>query len=205
MVQDTQKNVFRASEKMDWERHEAKYVVHPEQVLPIREFLRDYCIPDPNGTGPLPEYTVTTLQFDDPMLSLYHAKEEEALNRFKLRVRTYGSERAEVRALARSLRAELLAGRPLSDCYIAVPALDRYLPLLRDALHTYGIPFTVHRGHELDRAPAVSAARQVLRLAVHGVDRDSLRALLASGWLRTWCTVQSSAEELLERGLAACR
>ncbi len=93
MDQDAQKNVFRVSEKMDWERHEAKYVVHPEQVAPIREFLRDYCIPDPNGTGPLPEYTVTTLQFDDPMLTLYHAKEEEALNRFKLRVRTYGTVR----------------------------------------------------------------------------------------------------------------
>ncbi|MFT5496265.1 MAG: hypothetical protein ACI9TH_001663 [Kiritimatiellia bacterium] len=93
MVQDAKKNVFRASEKMDWERHEAKYVVHPEQVAPIREFLKDYCIADPNGTGPFPEYTVTTLQLDDPRLTLYHAKEEEALSRFKLRVRTYGTVR----------------------------------------------------------------------------------------------------------------
>ena len=93
MVQDVKKNVFKASEKMDWERHEAKYIVHIDQLPAIREYLADYCVADPNGSGEFPEYTVTTLQLDDHARSLLHAKEHESLNRFKLRVRTYGVER----------------------------------------------------------------------------------------------------------------
>lgn len=75
--------------QIELERHEAKYIVHPSQVPAIREFIMPFVVPDPNATGDLPEYLVTTLQMDSDDMSLYRAKEVEAINRFKLRVRTY--------------------------------------------------------------------------------------------------------------------
>jgi len=72
------------------DRHEAKYIVPSSFVPRIREFIAPFCEPDPHGRGVPPEYDITTLQLDSPALSLYHAKEWEGVNRFKLRVRTYG-------------------------------------------------------------------------------------------------------------------
>jgi hypothetical protein len=54
--------------------------------------VRPFCVPDPNGAGDPPEYVITTLQLDAPNLGLHYAKEKEALNRFKLRCRTYGTD-----------------------------------------------------------------------------------------------------------------
>jgi len=72
------------------DRHEAKYIIPMSMVPEIRRFIQPFCKPDPHAHGAPPEYVVTTLQLDTPGLSLYHAVEWEALNRFKLRVRTYG-------------------------------------------------------------------------------------------------------------------
>jgi hypothetical protein len=77
---------------VELDRHEAKYIIAPSLVPHIREFVRPFCVPDRHGQGDPSEYEVTTLQLDSPSLSLYHAKEWDALNRFKLRVRTYGSD-----------------------------------------------------------------------------------------------------------------
>lgn len=74
------------------DRYEAKYIVHPSLVPQMREFIRPFCIPDPNADGDPPEYVITTLQMDSPSLRLHYAKEQEDLFRFKLRVRTYGLE-----------------------------------------------------------------------------------------------------------------
>jgi hypothetical protein len=74
------------------ERHEAKYIVEPSLIPQIREFIRPFCIPDPNAEGDPPEYTIVTLQLDSPTLTLHRAKELETVNRFKLRCRTYGLE-----------------------------------------------------------------------------------------------------------------
>jgi hypothetical protein len=71
------------------ERHEAKYVIPPGMVGPIRDYLRPFCSPDPHGQGDPPHYTVITLQLDGPGLPLHHAKRDESDERFKLRVRTY--------------------------------------------------------------------------------------------------------------------
>ena len=71
-------------------RYESKYII-PRSLIPeIRAFIEPFCMPDPYGHGTPPEYTITTLQLDDPHYSLHEAKVREAFTRFKLRVRTYG-------------------------------------------------------------------------------------------------------------------
>ena len=65
---------------IELERHEAKYIVHPDQLPEIRDFIRPFCVADDNAEGGLPEYLVTTLQLDSPNLALYAAKEIESLN-----------------------------------------------------------------------------------------------------------------------------
>jgi hypothetical protein len=71
-------------------RYEAKYIIPRIRVAQIREFIRPFCRPDPYTRGDPPEYTITTLQLDDPYYSMHNAKLIEAVRRFKLRVRTYG-------------------------------------------------------------------------------------------------------------------
>jgi len=81
-----------AEAQSEFERYEAKYII-PYRLIPeMREFLRPFCIPDPNATGSPPEYVITTMQLDSPTGALHYARELEALNRFKLRVRTYGTD-----------------------------------------------------------------------------------------------------------------
>lgn len=75
---------------MNLDRHEAKYLIHPRQVPSIRAFVEPFCMPDRHAPPDHPEYVVTTLQLDTHDGALYRAKETEAINRFKLRVRTYG-------------------------------------------------------------------------------------------------------------------
>lgn len=76
----------------EFNRYEAKYIIPPSLVPKIREFIRPFCVDDPHGVGELPEYVVTTLQLDSAALDLHLAKANEALNRFKMRIRTYGTE-----------------------------------------------------------------------------------------------------------------
>ena len=85
-----EKPVKHPEAQIEFERYEAKYII-PRQLVPqIREFIRPFCIPDPNTEGTPPEYIITTLQLDSPFGTLHYAKEQEVFNRFKLRVRTYG-------------------------------------------------------------------------------------------------------------------
>lgn len=71
-------------------RYEAKYIIPRKLVKEVRAFIQPFVMPDAHAHGTPPEYTITTLQLDDPHYSLHYAKEREAINRFKLRVRTYG-------------------------------------------------------------------------------------------------------------------
>ena len=73
-------------------RHEAKYIVPVDRMAAIRDYIQPFVARDQHGLGEFPQYWVRTLQLDAPNLSLHHAKEREALNRFKLRIRTYGKE-----------------------------------------------------------------------------------------------------------------
>jgi SPX domain protein involved in polyphosphate accumulation len=74
------------------DRYEAKYLIAPELLPEIRAYLRSFCSHDQHSKGENQSYTVTTLQLDTPTLSLHHAKPNRALTRFKLRVRTYGTD-----------------------------------------------------------------------------------------------------------------
>jgi hypothetical protein len=71
-------------------RYESKYLIPPAVVPEMRAWMAPFVVRDPYGKGEPSEYSITTLQLDTPDLSFHSAKEVEALNRFKLRVRTYG-------------------------------------------------------------------------------------------------------------------
>ena len=75
----------------EFNRYEAKYLIHPALIPKIREFIEPFCVDDPHGHGVYPEYVITTLQLDSYNLDLHQAKENEAVNRFKMRIRTYDS------------------------------------------------------------------------------------------------------------------
>jgi hypothetical protein len=74
------------------ERHEAKYIVPKSLLGEIRRQIAPFVTPDKHGQGEHPCYLVRTIQLDDRALSLHYAKEVEQLNRFKLRIRTYGTD-----------------------------------------------------------------------------------------------------------------
>jgi len=126
--------------------------------------------------------------------------ETPAITASAVRARRYPSAQAEVRAIARALKAELLAGRRADELFVSFPELDAYAPLLRDVLTAYGVPFVIEKGEELLHSPPASAARQLLRLATVEPDPGALRSLLASGWIRAWFPVDAAmAEPLLAR------
>jgi hypothetical protein len=113
---------------VELERHEAKYLVPPALIPEIREFIRPFVYADPNAHGDPPGYTVTTVQLDTPDLSLYRAKEREALHRFKLRVRSYGGSPDGVVFLEvkRKIRGMILKSRAAipGPSYSAATCLD---------------------------------------------------------------------------------
>lgn len=86
---DTKKLRKKLQQQSEFNRHEAKYIIHPSLVPKIRRFIEPFCVADPNGEGDPPEYSVTTLQLDSAALDLHYAKENEAVNRFKMRIRSY--------------------------------------------------------------------------------------------------------------------
>lgn len=79
----------RAKFDIQLDRHEAKYIIPRSMVPEIVEFITPFCELDSHCHGDPPEYSITTLQLDTPNMALHHAKENEAVHRFKLRVRTY--------------------------------------------------------------------------------------------------------------------
>jgi hypothetical protein len=83
---------MRKREIKDWlTRYEAKYIIPESLCDSIRDFIKPFCNSDSHAAGTPPQYMITTLQFDTPDYALHYAKEQEAVNRFKLRARTYGA------------------------------------------------------------------------------------------------------------------
>jgi len=72
-------------------RYECKYLIPPALMPEVRARIAPFMVPDKFCRGDPPEYSITTLQLDSPSLSFHYAKELEQDDRFKLRVRTYGT------------------------------------------------------------------------------------------------------------------
>jgi hypothetical protein len=76
-----------------FQRYEYKYAVPPGLMEPIRSFIRPYCEMDWFAAREQEKfYTITSLYLDTTGYKTYWEKEQEVLNRFKLRIRTYGNE-----------------------------------------------------------------------------------------------------------------
>lgn len=88
----SQKPAVGHRDDLQIDRYECKYVVAPEQVPEIRRFIRPFVRADGHAAGEVPEYLVTTLQLDAHNATLHYAKERKARSRFKLRIRTYGTD-----------------------------------------------------------------------------------------------------------------
>jgi hypothetical protein len=82
----------KGAKDMVIERFEQKFIIHPRLVPQIRHYMEPFVVPDPNGKGDIPEYITTTLQLDRPTMDLALAKERKSFARFKLRIRTYGTD-----------------------------------------------------------------------------------------------------------------
>lgn len=67
------------------QRFEAKYIIRASDALAIREHLRPFMDPDPNGQ----EYPVTSIYLDSPDLNMYWSSARGEERRQKLRIRTY--------------------------------------------------------------------------------------------------------------------
>ncbi len=90
MTSRVRKSLVAASAAHGSERHELKYLIRPEQVDAIRDFIQPYmeldkyCISRPND-----EYTVRSIYYDSPSFDCYHEKLDGVRSRQKLRIRTY--------------------------------------------------------------------------------------------------------------------
>lgn len=74
------------------DRNEAKYLIPAIQMPAIQSYIASYCSPDKHSIDKPNGYIVTTLQLDNADKSFHMAKPNKALTRFKLRVRTYGTD-----------------------------------------------------------------------------------------------------------------
>ncbi|PKN59003.1 MAG: VTC domain-containing protein [Deltaproteobacteria bacterium HGW-Deltaproteobacteria-14] len=72
------------------ERREFKYLISHEVAAGVRDALRPFCELDRHSAvAPGHRYIIESLYFDTPSWALFHANEQELLDRFKLRVRRY--------------------------------------------------------------------------------------------------------------------
>jgi hypothetical protein len=102
-------------ETLRFERMEYKYMVPESLADEIRQFIAPYVAADENtAVSPESQYPVTNLYFDTPNLAFYWAHRHQAVDRFKLRLRTYGT---GGRAPGAQAHAHLpaLDGRPGAD------------------------------------------------------------------------------------------
>lgn len=143
------------------ERHEAKYIIDPKLIPEVREYIRPFCEADPHATGGRwPEYTVTTLQLDNPWLSCVLMKEWEALNRFKLRARTYAFDKSapvflEVKRKYKGVTTKTRARIPYED-WASGEWLDPNTKLtFRNEAETWGFLEFVRLHNELGAVPQV--------------------------------------------------
>lgn len=73
-------------------RYELKYWVPDELSGEMARFIEPFCELDPNSAeDPLRQYVITSLYLDSPRYSLFQDAAGDAMDRYKLRIRTYGA------------------------------------------------------------------------------------------------------------------
>ena len=79
--------------QLDFQRYEYKYVIPDSLSQPIRDYIVCYTHPDKfTSNSRNSGYIIRSLYLDSPNLTFHRAKEQKALNRLKLRIRTYGTQ-----------------------------------------------------------------------------------------------------------------
>ena len=72
-------------------RYEFKYAIPHSLLDPIRQFIQGYCALDQHAAPPDGFYSITSLYLDDHRFQSFRDTDEGKPDRFKLRIRTYGT------------------------------------------------------------------------------------------------------------------
>lgn len=86
----------------------------------------------------------------------------------------------EVRGIAHAVKAQLLAGTPPEDLWVAFPGLPGYLPLVRRTFEALGIPYEVSAGRPVRAHPVAEVLVTAARAAAEGFPVGPLLAALAN-------------------------
>lgn len=73
------------------QRREFKYLINEDQVERVRRFISGICTVDPYAAKSNGRYFIDTLYLDTPDFGIYRATINDAVDRYKLRVRSYPS------------------------------------------------------------------------------------------------------------------
>lgn len=136
-----------ATDKLQTQRFELKYLVREETARAVRQFIAGYLKPDDFAASlPNRSYPVHSLYLDSPDLHTYQAVQTGEKNRFKLRIRYYGDDDEHVffeikrrtNEIVTKLRAKvrrdavpaLLSGQPPQLRHLAAPDARHYHALL---------------------------------------------------------------------------
>lgn len=198
------------AEQTRFERLELKYQIDESLVRIFRSEIAPYCMADAHGRPELEgRYPISTLYLDTPCLDFYGQKKRREMDRFKLRVRTYGPASPALLEVKRKcgdvvhktraiVRRDLVeeavrgGGRPLHDTPEQRQNLDRFAFL---AARTGARPVTLIRYvreawvSRVDRYARVTfdrhiGARMVEGWQLGGDDEGGEWCSLAGEWLR---------------------
>jgi hypothetical protein len=137
---------------LHFERYEWKYAVPEDRSEAIRRFIRPYVALDPHAVhAPDHRYTIYNIYLDTPNLDLYQACLNDALDRYKLRIRWYDADAKgpfffEVK---RKIRDVIVKDR-------ARVSLDDFRALLR------GEPLSIPEGPSLDHLTSFRARTSLI-------------------------------------------
>ena len=80
------------AETLSFERFEYKYHVPEHLSDEVRHYIRPYLVKDPHcARSPDGAYVINNLYWDTPHLAFFYAHTNKSIDRFKLRIRTYGT------------------------------------------------------------------------------------------------------------------
>ena len=133
--------MFAATDKMQTQRFELKYLIPEDTALKVRNFVRSYLEVDEFGANqPDHSYSVHSVYLDSDDLKLYWNTINGDKNRFKLRVRFYDDQP--------DVPVFLEIKRRMNDCI-----LKQRCAVDRNALHLVMRGYLVDPEHLLSRIP----------------------------------------------------